>query len=114
MITAIDARSVIVSILSASASTSASTPRIGRARCLEATMLWSCKIRCALMASGSTATTLTMMPHKQPTVSVCMAAFNGGKYIEIQLRSILSQLGTADQVVIVDDCSQDDTVARIR
>jgi glycosyltransferase involved in cell wall biosynthesis len=42
-----------------------------------------------------------------------MAAFNGGKYIEIQLRSILSQLGTADEVVIVDDCSHDDTVARI-
>jgi glycosyltransferase involved in cell wall biosynthesis len=54
------------------------------------------------------------MPDKEPRVSVCMAAFNGGKYIEIQLRSILSQLGTADEVVIVDDCSHDDTVARIR
>jgi glycosyltransferase involved in cell wall biosynthesis len=56
----------------------------------------------------------TIMPEKELRVSVCMAAFNGAKYIEIQLRSILSQLGTADEVVIIDDCSQDDTVARIR
>jgi glycosyltransferase involved in cell wall biosynthesis len=57
----------------------------------------------------------TMMnPDKEPKISVCLAAFNGGKYIEIQLRSILSQLDTGDEVVIVDDCSHDDTVARIR
>ncbi len=56
----------------------------------------------------------TIMPDKELKVSVCMAAFNGGKYIEIQLRSILSQLGSHDEVMIVDDCSDDDTVARIR
>jgi glycosyltransferase involved in cell wall biosynthesis len=48
-----------------------------------------------------------------PKVSVCMAAYNGGEYIELQLRSILSQLGAQDEVVIVDDCSKDDTVDRI-
>jgi len=41
--------------------------------------------------------------------SVCMAAYNGAKYIEGQLRSILSQLQTQDEVVIVDDCSTDHT-----
>jgi glycosyltransferase involved in cell wall biosynthesis len=56
----------------------------------------------------------TIMPYKELKVSVCMAAFNGGKYIEIQLRSILPQLGSQDEVLIVDDRSDDDTVARIR
>lgn len=46
-------------------------------------------------------------------VSACMAAFNGGAYIEGQLQSILSQLEPRDEVVIVDDCSKDDTVERI-
>jgi glycosyltransferase involved in cell wall biosynthesis len=54
----------------------------------------------------------TIMP--APRISVCVAAFNGGKYIETQLRSILSQLGAKDEVVIVDDCSLDDTVAKIQ
>ncbi len=51
---------------------------------------------------------------RKPKISVCMAAYNGGRYIEAQLRSILSQLGVQDEVVIVDDCSKDDTVDRIR
>lgn len=54
------------------------------------------------------------MPNKKLKVSVCMAAFNGGKYIETQVRSILSQLGGEDELVIVDDCSHDDTVGKIR
>ena len=46
-------------------------------------------------------------------VSACMAAYNGGAYIEGQLHSILPQLKPEDEVVIVDDCSKDDTVERI-
>jgi glycosyltransferase involved in cell wall biosynthesis len=46
-------------------------------------------------------------------ISVCMASFNGSKYIEEQLKSILSQLAADDEVVIVDDSSQDDTVSKI-
>ena len=44
-----------------------------------------------------------------PTVSVCMAAYNGARYIEEQLASILEQLGPDDEVVVVDDASKDDT-----
>lgn len=51
---------------------------------------------------------------REQRISVCMAAYNGGKYIDAQLASILSQLGEIDEVVIVDDCSRDDTVERIR
>ncbi|WP_284983711.1 glycosyltransferase [Arthrobacter sp. efr-133-TYG-118] len=46
-------------------------------------------------------------------VSVCMATFMGAKFIHEQLESILSQLSDDDEVVIVDDASRDDTVAKI-
>ena len=45
-------------------------------------------------------------------ISVCMATYNGGKFIREQLESILSQLPSADaEVVIADDGSTDDTLA---
>ena len=50
----------------------------------------------------------------RPKVSVCMAAYNGAKFIEAQIASILPQLAADDEIVIVDDGSRDDTVARIR
>ncbi len=43
-------------------------------------------------------------------ISVCIATYNGGKYIELQLQSILSQLGELDEVVISDDGSTDSTI----
>lgn len=46
--------------------------------------------------------------------SVCMATYNGSQYVAEQLASILAQLGPADEVVIVDDASTDDTVAQVR
>jgi len=50
---------------------------------------------------------------RQPKASVCMAAYNGGPFVERQLNSILPQLQANDEVVIVDDGSRDDTVRRI-
>jgi glycosyltransferase involved in cell wall biosynthesis len=47
------------------------------------------------------------------TVSVCMATYQGERYVERQLRSILEQLGASDEVVVVDDCSTDRTVELI-
>jgi glycosyltransferase involved in cell wall biosynthesis len=44
------------------------------------------------------------------TVSVCMATYQGERYVEKQLRSILAQLGANDEVIVVDDCSRDRTV----
>lgn len=43
-------------------------------------------------------------------ISVCMASYNGSKYIKNQITSILSQLAKNDQLVIVDDCSSDNTI----
>lgn len=48
-----------------------------------------------------------------PRVSVCMAAYNGSAFIEEQVASILAQLGSADELIIIDDCSTDDTVERV-
>lgn len=46
-------------------------------------------------------------------VSVCMAAYNGSRFIVEQLRSVLDELGPDDEVIVVDDASTDDTVALI-
>ncbi len=44
-------------------------------------------------------------------VSVCMATFNGEKYIERQLKSILEQLDLNDELIVSDDDSSDQTLA---
>lgn len=47
-------------------------------------------------------------------ISICMATYNGEKYIHQQLESIRMQTRPADEVIICDDCSTDRTVAVIR
>ena len=44
-------------------------------------------------------------------ISVAMATYNGQKYIKEQLDSIISQSLKADEIVISDDGSTDDTIA---
>ncbi|MEM7184509.1 MAG: glycosyltransferase, partial [Spirochaetota bacterium] len=46
-------------------------------------------------------------------ISVCIATFNGEKYIHEQLVSILQQLGTNDEIIISDDSSTDNTIKMI-
>ena len=47
-------------------------------------------------------------------ISVCIATYNGSRFIDRQLRSILCQLGPDDEVVVSDDGSADDTLSIIR
>ena len=47
-------------------------------------------------------------------ISVCLATYNGAKYIEIQLHSILRQLSVSDEVIILDDFSKDNTLDLVR
>ena len=47
-------------------------------------------------------------------VSVCIATYNGEKYIQEQLQSILSQIGKEDEVVVSDDGSTDGTLDIVR
>ncbi|MGY3777170.1 glycosyltransferase family 2 protein [Isobaculum melis] len=47
-------------------------------------------------------------------ISVCLSAYNGASFIVRQLESILSQLEITDQVIVIDDCSTDDTVSILK
>lgn len=47
-------------------------------------------------------------------ISVCMATFNGERYIAEQIESILTQLGPDDELIISDDGSTDKTLDIIR
>ena len=43
-------------------------------------------------------------------ISVCMATYNGERFIQQQLSSIVCQLAIDDEVVVVDDASSDATI----
>lgn len=47
-------------------------------------------------------------------ISVCMATYNGEKYLKQQLDSILTQLSKNDELIISDDGSTDETISIIR
>lgn len=47
-------------------------------------------------------------------ISVCIATYNGEKFIVDQLRSILSQLAETDEIVVSDDQSSDSTLKLIK
>ena len=47
-------------------------------------------------------------------ISVCMATYNGEKYIKEQLASIISQLDSDDELLISDDGSTDNTISIIQ
>lgn len=48
------------------------------------------------------------------TISIVMATFNGEKYIEEQINSVLSQTILPDEIIVIDDCSKDATVGIIQ
>jgi glycosyltransferase involved in cell wall biosynthesis len=47
-------------------------------------------------------------------ISVCLASYNGEKYIAEQIESIITQLGEEDELIISDDSSSDRTLAIIK
>jgi glycosyltransferase involved in cell wall biosynthesis len=47
-------------------------------------------------------------------LSICMATYNGSQFVVRQLDTVLKQLSPADEVIIVDDCSKDNTVKIIQ
>ncbi|MDR2579737.1 MAG: glycosyltransferase family 2 protein [Fibromonadaceae bacterium] len=51
-----------------------------------------------------------MREFKNKMISVCMATYNGEKYITEQVESILSQLSENDELVVSDDGSTDSTL----
>ena len=54
-----------------------------------------------------------MTANKSFIISVALTTYNGSQYIVEQLLSLINQTRPVDEVVIYDDCSSDDTVAKI-
>lgn len=46
-------------------------------------------------------------------LSVCIATFNGSKFIDELLLSVIDQLNDGDEIVLADDGSTDDTMAKV-
>ncbi len=46
--------------------------------------------------------------------SICMATYNGEIYLGDQINSILNEMNREDELIIIDDCSTDDTVKLIK
>lgn len=55
-----------------------------------------------------------MRDEQQPLISVAMCTYNGARFLEQQLNSIVSQTYSHLEIVIADDCSTDDTITIIR
>lgn len=53
------------------------------------------------------------MAQKRKRISVSMCTYNGSKFVEEQLRSILNQTVPVDEICIGDDNSTDDTISII-
>lgn len=47
-------------------------------------------------------------------ISICLASYNGQKYIKEQIQSILKQIGQDDEIIISDDNSTDGTIEIIK
>lgn len=47
-------------------------------------------------------------------ISVCMATYNGSQFVSEQVQSIISQINASDELIIVDDCSSDNTLEEVR
>ncbi|MDP1614954.1 MAG: glycosyltransferase [Methylococcales bacterium] len=50
----------------------------------------------------------------RPAVTVCMATYNGAKFLNEQIYSIVKQLDVNDELLVVDDCSTDRSVTVIK
>lgn len=46
-------------------------------------------------------------------ISIAMATYNGGKHLDEQLNSFINQTRKPDELVVVDDCSTDDTLSKL-
>lgn len=46
--------------------------------------------------------------------SICIATYNGALYIKEQIESILEQIDDSCEIIVVDDCSKDNTVSIIK
>ena len=53
------------------------------------------------------------MKGKQMKISVLLCTYNGEKYIQEQLSSIINQSKMVDEIIVSDDCSRDHTIKKV-
>lgn len=46
--------------------------------------------------------------------SICLCTYNGQEYIDCQIQSILSQIQPNDELIVIDDCSNDNTAMLVQ
>lgn len=51
---------------------------------------------------------------ERPRISVCLATFNGERYLREQIESVLAQLVESDELIVNEDGSTDSTLAILR
>jgi hypothetical protein len=61
------------------------------------------------MRSGALSTAVRELPAERPSVSVIVPCFNYGHFVEGCVASVLAQQGVKVQVLVIDDCSADDS-----
>jgi glycosyltransferase involved in cell wall biosynthesis len=54
------------------------------------------------------------MENKSPLVSIVMATYNGSLYLAEQMESLMAQSYKNLEIIVVDDCSGDNTVEIFR
>ena len=56
----------------------------------------------------------TLASVSNPRISVCIPTYNGGRYVREAIASVLRQTFTDFELIVLDDCSSDQTVAEIQ
>jgi len=71
-------------------------------------------ILCYLQLCHQTSASEAILTISMRKISVCMATYNGARFIDEQISSVLAQLNPTDELIISDDGSTDDTLKKIR